>query len=393
MSRRLIDLSPDLTKLVVEGYSVAIKGGFLVVGDIPYVDADRNVQRGTLVSDLESDGQKTVKPTKHVVYFVGKKPCKTDGTPIAGLGRSDTKVPVSEGIVAEHQFSARPLDPNRYTDYYDKITRYVAMICPHARKIDPSVTPKMFRPIAPEDDEQTVFKYIDTASSRANIVAISQKLNRGRIGIVGLGGTGSYVLDFVAKTHVPEIHLFDGDRLLSHNAFRAPGAVPLEKLAEQPMKVAYYAVLYSNMRHGVVPHDFFIGAKNLNQLDGMDFVFLCMEGDAKRSIIGHLEAQGKPFIDVGMGLFSTDDAIGGMLRVTTSTPENPEPAKNRIPLGDRRPDDDYERNIQIADMNALNAALAVIKWKKLWGFYGDVKHEFHSTYTVVSNQLLNKDIA
>ena len=32
-------------------------------------------------------------------------------------------------------------------------------------------------------------------------------------------------------------------------------------------------------------------------------------------------------------------------------------------------DDDYNRNIQIADLNALNAAFAVIKWKKLFGFY------------------------
>jgi tRNA A37 threonylcarbamoyladenosine dehydratase len=35
-------------------------------------------------------------------------------------------------------------------------------------------------------------------------VAINDKLKPLRIGIVGLGGTGSYVLDFVAKTPVKE---------------------------------------------------------------------------------------------------------------------------------------------------------------------------------------------
>jgi len=393
MSRKLIDLSPDLKRLVDEGYTVSIKGGYLVVEDIPYVDAGGQVQVGILVSDLETNGQTTVKPTKHVVYFVGTAPYKIDGTPIAGLGRSDTTVRVAEGIEARHQFSARPTDPNRYSDYHDKITRYIAMICPHAEKIDRTAIPQKFRPVAPDADEQTVFKYIDTASSRANIVAISQKLNRHRLGIVGLGGTGSYVLDLVAKTHVPEIHVFDGDRLLAHNAFRAPGAVPLEKLVEQPMKVAYLAELYAAMRKGIVPHDFFISSDNLNELDGLDFVFLCMEGDAKRAIIEHLEAHGKPFIDVGMGLFSTDDAIGGTLRVTTSMPEQRENAKHRIPLGDRRPGQEYEQNIQIADLNALNAALAVVKWKKLYGFYGDLKREFHSTYSVVTNLLVNKDSA
>jgi hypothetical protein len=67
--------------------------------------------------------------------------------------------------------------------------------------------------------------------------------------------------------------------------------------------------------------------------------------------------------------------------------------KRRIPLGDRRPGQEYEQNIQIADLNALNASLAVIKWKKLYGFYGDVKKEFHSTYTVDGNLLLSEDRA
>ena len=68
-----------------------------------------------------------------------------------------------------------------------------------------------------------------------------------RVAIVGLGGTGSYVLDFVAKTPVQEIHLFDGDEFLTHNAFRAPGAASLEALRRKPKKVDYLAAIYSNM--------------------------------------------------------------------------------------------------------------------------------------------------
>ena len=72
------------------------------------------------------------------------------------------------------------------------------------------------------DPEDSVFLYEDTASSHAlDIVAINAKLKPLRIVIVGLGGTGSYVLDFVAKTPVKEIHLFDGDTFLQHNAFRS----------------------------------------------------------------------------------------------------------------------------------------------------------------------------
>lgn len=394
MSRKLIDHSPDLKRLADEGYSVSINGGYLVIADIPYVDASRTVQRGVLLSQLVTDGQKAVKPKDHVVYFAGTHPCKSDGTPISGLGRADAKSHLAAELYVDHRFSARPTNPDGFANFYDKMTNYINIICPYARKIDATATAKLFRPVKP-DDEQTVFKYIDTASSRANIVAISQKLNKERIAIIGLGGTGSYVLDLVAKTHAPEIHIFDGDDLLSHNAFRSPGAIALERLIERPTKVAYFAKVYAAMRNGIIPHEFFIGSENIGELDNMDFVFLCMEGDAKRLIVEHLEAHEKPFIDVGMGLYSTDDAIGGTIRVTTSTPTKRDHVhtKYRIPLGDRRPDQEYEQNVQIADLNALNASLAVIKWKKLCGFYGDLKKEHHSTFSVDTNLLLSVDRA
>jgi hypothetical protein len=37
MSRRPIDLSPDLLRLQNEGYDIAIRHGFLLVRDVPYV--------------------------------------------------------------------------------------------------------------------------------------------------------------------------------------------------------------------------------------------------------------------------------------------------------------------------------------------------------------------
>ena len=39
----------------------------------------------------------------------------------------------------------------------------------------------------------------------------------------------------------------------------------------------------------------------------------------------------------------------------------------------------------------LNAVMAVIKWKKLYGFYADDEHELFSAYTIAANQLLNDD--
>ena len=42
---------------------------------------------------------------------------------------------------------------------------------------------------------------------------------------------------------------------------------------------------------------------------------------------------------------------------------------------------EYASNIQIVELNALNASYAVIKWKQLSGFYQDLEKEHHLTYS------------
>jgi tRNA A37 threonylcarbamoyladenosine dehydratase len=217
-----------------------------------------------------------------------------------------------------------------------------------------------------------------------------------RLGIIGVGGTGSYVLDFVAKTPVREIHLFDDDVFSQHNAFRSPGAASLEELQTKPKKAVYFREKYSRMHRGIVAVDARIGSSNVELLRQLDFVFLCLDkGGAKAAIIEALEETGVPFIDVGMGVELIDGALLGVLRVTTSTAVKRDHVreKNRIHLSDRENDDDYARNIQIAELNALNAALAVIRWKKLLEFYHDPEREHHCTYTIDGNCLINEDQA
>jgi hypothetical protein len=198
----------------------------------------------------------------------------------------------------------------------------------------------------------------------------------------------------VAKTHVREIHLFDGDVFFQHNAFRSPGAPSGEELEEKLSKTAYFERIYSRMRRGVFSHPVYVNSTNVDQLRGMNFVFLCLDsGNAKKLIVEKLEEFALPFVDVGMGVFLTDTALGGILRVTTSTVKkrNHVAGKNRISFSDGDAHNEYNTNIQIADLNALNAALAVVKWKKLFGFYHDFEHEHYSTYTIDGNKLINED--
>ena len=113
--------------------------------------------------------------------------------------------------------------------------------------------------------KSSVFKYPDTNSSRANIEYLNRKFENQKIAIIGMGGTGSYMLDQIAKTPVQEIHIFDGDIFQLHNAFRSPGAISSEKLEMECglKKVDYYYEMYSNMHNGIKPHAKYITSENI----------------------------------------------------------------------------------------------------------------------------------
>src|SRR5438128_2741412 len=104
----LLSRSPDLRRLLDEGYEVQIsKFNYLLITGVPYINARREVVRGTLASTLDLAGDVTARPTTHVALFVGEPPCEQDGKEIVGIGRSPLNQPIAPGLVAQFQFSSK----------------------------------------------------------------------------------------------------------------------------------------------------------------------------------------------------------------------------------------------------------------------------------------------
>lgn len=392
MSHELISRSADLRQLQDEGYEVEVRSNHLLIHSVPYLNSRGVVGRGTLVSDLTLAGDVTTTPGNHVAWFVGEHPCQKDGREIPQIKHTSQSTQLAQDIVVNHSFSNKPAQG--YANYHQKMTRYIDIVSAPAQSVDPTATARTFKPVA-ASPEQSVFEYLDTASSRAGILAVSDKLKSSRVAIVGLGGTGSYVLDLVAKTPVREIHLFDADAFLQHNAFRAPSAASLDDLTQGLSKVAYFRALYSRMRRGIVAHEEHVSEENVEVLLGFDFVFLCLDhGPAKKLIVDRLSTGAMSFIDVGIGVEMVPEslALWAICRVTTSTPDKRDHFSKRVSFADNDSDNPYDKNIQVADLNALNAALAVIKWKKVCGFYQDLEKEHNTTYTTSSNLLTSDDL-
>lgn len=389
MLQKQLNRSQDLKRLRDEGFEIEVQGGYLIVHHIPYVTSLREIKYGKLISPLSLNNDVTLKPENHVISFMGEYPCNKDGSIITAIKHSgQLNQHLFGDIIINFSFSNKPT--NGYSDYYEKVVRYAEIISSPAKSLDKSVTEKTFKVVI-DSNEETVFNYIDSNSSRANIYQLNSKFKGQRIAIIGLGGTGSYVLDFVAKTPVDEILLFDADEFLQHNAFRAPGAASLENLEKRFKKVDYFFNTYSKIRKGIIPYAEYVTEANVSLLSGLSYVFICIDSNsAKSHIITKLRDYGVTFFDVGLGVNFAEENLIATLRVTTCTSNKYDHIPNRIGFGAIE-ENEYASNIQIADLNAFNALLAVIKWKKMSGFYQDLKQEYNSTYTVNTSQLINDD--
>ncbi|WP_163010557.1 ThiF family adenylyltransferase, partial [Streptomyces dangxiongensis] len=373
MSTVLLARDPDLSRLLDDGYDVVLHAGHIIVRHIPYATENRTVDHGFLAYPMTVSGDHLVSGTDHRIWFGGSTPCDEHGRRLT-LVNPETRV-IAEGMQANFMLSAKP-GPDGYPDEYTKITAYARIIAAQAQALDFTATPT---PGAAWQEivDDSPFAYRDTATSRAGIAAVNRRFRGHRIVIVGLGGSGTYILDQIAKTEVDSILLIDGDTFDNHNAFRAPGAPTLDTLRERPNKAAHFALVYSNMHRGVSACAQYLDEDNLDLLESATFVFLASDDAASKPvIIDWLEAHEVPFIDVGMGIEEIDGRLSGLLRVTTSLPGRRDTARHRIPQP--APEGDaYARNIQTADLNALNAVLAVIRWKRSIGVYADATDESH----------------
>ena len=378
---------PDFHRLITEGYEVEIKGSYALVHHIPYVNEKVEIEYGTLVSEINPSGS----IGSHVVDFIGEQPCDKEGKVLTCLLHPTPPHDrnLGNGIVVNRSFSNKP--SSGYANYYEKFVQYIKVISAPAISLDKRVTAQTFRVCS--ETHSTVFQYEDSNSARASIGAISEKLKNQKIGIIGLGGNGSYVLDLVAKCPVRHIHLYDGDIFYQHNAFRAPGAASVQDLEKCSSKVEYYSEIYSKMHKGIVPHNTFIQEDNVMQLQELDFVFLCVDqGNTKKIVVQYLMAQGIPFVDSGIGVTNVDDTLVGQVRTTFASSQQNQGLFSIDMTEEEDEDDAYQSNIQIVELNALSACMAVMRWKKYYGFYQDVRQYCVDVYSINDGELSHEKI-
>lgn len=373
MFQKLVNHNDDIRHLVEKGCAVAFDSNYMVIRDIPYLDDERKLQTGTIVTKLVFEDQEHVRQEDHQIFFSGSSPHNLEGKPIPNLGDRPAQLVLSEDcpdVVVKRAFSHKPRvngNLQGYKDFFEKIICYINVISGPAIELY-NATPFTFR-VVKKVNADPVFKFHDTLTSRAEITDLSNRFKGDVIALIGLGGTGAYLLDFLVKMPVREIRAFDLDCFHVHNAYRSPGH--LEETELRKPKVEVYQARYENFRSGLSFHAKFVDDSCVEDLEGVTFAFVCVDkGSSRAGIFDLLISKSIPFIDVGMGLTRKRGPISGQLRATYFSADHGQKVRdmNLAPLSDN-PDDLYKTNIQISELNALNACLAIIKFKQLRGFY------------------------
>ncbi|MDA4848621.1 ThiF family adenylyltransferase [Hoeflea poritis] len=374
MSRQLINRSEDLQRLASEGFAIRIEAGHLLVEEIPFLDENGCIRHGVFACPLDATDEATLPPRDHVMSFSGGMPHDRHGKPLAALGLTSPRCSVIGSLVFQHGFSNKlrgPRGPRSYESFYEKVITYGDIIIGEVQAIDPSATARVGA-LPTSDTENDPFVYPDSASARAGTVELASKFKDEIVAFIGLGGTGGYILDHVAKTPVCETRLIDGDRLYPFNTFRAPGAPHKSELQPPPYKVDYYAHRYGLIKRNIIPHAVNLTPETFYLLDRTTFAFVSIDPcPEKAAIMAELERRALPFVDSGMGLHKGSNGIGGTLRAVLSTEANRDRVRPHIPVDPGGRDPIYENNIQISDLNSLNANMAVQLWKSFRGFYAD----------------------
>lgn len=388
MSKELESLE-DLRQLVEKRYSLSIISSNVVVNDVFYLDEKGECHKGKLAAALNLPTPETLgAPHNHQMYWSGSQPYYLDGSPIPLGTGGPVNVTVGDTVYTRN-LSIKPSPTTSYSTYSEMIEHYVALISAPAQskhKVTP-LTGVMYD--VPED--ASPFKVQDTFSAKAEILDLNKLLADDQIAIIGLGGTGSFVLDFMVKTPVKAIDAYDFDIFAVHNGFRSPGEVPFDDFGKP--KIELYRRKYEPFRHRLNLHNKRIGIGDEALFANTTFAFVCIDdGESREEICNMLIGLGIPFIDVGMGIEKEGSGLDGLIRTTLFTKGSSAVAIKEVPFDRRDQNNIYRVFVQIAELNALNAAIAVIRYKQLRGFYFDERHYYQNFISLGSSNWIGKSM-
>ena len=359
------------------GWHIEVSGDHIAVSGVPYRNQDGASGVCQVTVWVHEDGRTMAAPPNgsgatHAAMLggvIGGKACHANGDPVGNVIWTDN---------AHECVISIKLDSGNYADAWHALLSYSSIVAAAAQaggEQEPQPVDRVFQFEILGENTPDIKEWKDKASGQ-------------KIGIVGLGGVGLWLLDLMSKTDVSEIRIWDGDNIEGRNLVRAPGWAGQDAIGKN--KAAYFGQLYSKFRTGISICPEYLDPDSPSDLfDGLDFVFIAIDRSYTRgTLCERLEEAGVSFVDVGMGIERRHGEVRGSLQVFFS---GRDPGRWRIGIPTIVGAGEHEYHVlQLADLAALNASLAVGVWRRHIEQYAEDSEEWLVRYLVESNTVLTR---
>ena len=359
------------------GWHIEIGGNHIAVAGVPYRQHDGASGVCQVTVWVHEDGRTMTAPpdgsgATHAARLggvTGGKAYHANGDPVGNVIWTDNS---HECVISIK------LDSGNYADAWHALLNYCSIVAAAAQAGGEQEPQRINR----------VFQFEILGENTPDIREWQDKAGDQRIGIVGLGGVGLWLLDLMSKTDVGEIRIWDGDHIEGRNLVRAPGWAGQDAIGKN--KAEYFGQLYSQFRTGISICTEYLDPDGPSDLfDDLDFVFIAIDrADTRGALCERLEEAGVSFVDVGMGIERQQGEVRGSLQVFFS---GRDAGRWRIGIPTIVGVGEQEYHIlQLADLAALNASLAVGVWRRHIGQYAEDNEDWLVRYSVESNTLLKR---
>ena len=355
------------------GWTIGVDHDRISVSEVPYRRKDGEAGRCQIAVETQDDGL-TMKAPEH-----------------GGASHAARLIGVSEGCA--YQANGEPVGNVLWTDGTNECVISIKRDDGEYENVWHALfvyTVRVAGEVGREEREQVerVFEFEIAGEDSRDMRAWRDRARGQRIGIVGLGGVGLWILDLMSKTDVSEIMIWDGDEIEGRNLLRAPGWAGQDAIGKN--KARFFGEHYQRMRKGITIYpEYWQPDEPADVLGDLDFVFVAVDkAETRTALCEKLEQTGVPFIDVGMGIELRQGRVGGSCQVFFSG-EDPGRWRIGIPTAEGEGEDEYYE-LQLADLGALNAALAVGTWRRHIGQYEGEAKDWLIRYWIENNDLLKK---
>ena len=197
------------------GWSIILTAQRITVANVSYRDKNGNIGKCQVCVERGDDGMTMRSPdapntAAHAARLrrvIGGQAYQTNGEPVGNVLWSEG----DECVISIKK------DRGEYANVWEALRVYLSCVAQEAQ----SNSCEKHEDGAGLD----IFDFPVWAEGADSARTWREKVRGCRIGIVGLGGVGAWILDLMAKIEVEEIRVWDGDNLEGRNFLRAPGAL------------------------------------------------------------------------------------------------------------------------------------------------------------------------